>query len=108
MIWGAGSQSVDVKIVLVVFSPRSLEEEIVTLTDWWGGGGQSDPPSTFDTIHPIGMKFSTYNKLHLQFQFSETTWCLIGFHSNDSQINDVTGDRHLGFLYFQIFFRLYF
>ena len=33
-----------------------------------GGGGQSDPPSTFDTIHPIDMKFGTYNKLHLYFQ----------------------------------------
>ena len=43
-------------------------------------GGQSDPlpPSTFDTIHPIGLKVGAYNKLHLYFQLSETTWCLIG------------------------------
>ena len=94
------SQSADVKKVLVVFSPRSLEEEIVTRTDWWGGGGQSDPPSTFDTIHPIGMKFGTYNKLHLQFQFSETTWCLIGFHSNDSQIKT---SQEIAILDFYIF-----
>ena len=37
---------------------------------WRGGGGVSRTPrpSTFDTIHPIDMKFSTYNKLHLYFQ----------------------------------------
>ena len=39
------------------------------------------------------MKFGTYNKLHLYFQLSETTWCLIGFHGNDNQINGVTGGR---------------
>ena len=53
-----------------------------------GGGGEGaligHPPSTFDTIHP------------------ETTWCLIGFHGNNSQIHDVTGGRHLGFFNFQI------
>ena len=63
------------------------------------------PPSTFDTIHPIDMKLGTYNKLHLYFQLSETTWCLIGFHGNNSQLNDVTDDRHLGFLHFQILFK---
>ena len=31
------------------------------------------------------MKFGTYNKLHLYFQLSETTWCLIGFHGNNSK-----------------------
>ena len=51
------------------------------------------------------MKFGTYNKLHLYFQLSETTWGLISFHSNDSQINDVTGGRDLGFLNFQILFK---
>ena len=48
------------------------------------------------------MKFGAYNKLHLYFQLNETTWCLIGFHANNSQINNVTGGRHLGFLNFQI------
>ena len=68
-----------------------------------GGGGQSDtPPSTFDTIHPTDLKFGTYNKLRLYFQLSETMWCLIGFHGNNSQINDITGGRHLGFSNFQI------
>ena len=52
------------------------------------------------------MKFGTYNKLHLYFQLNKTTWCLIGFHSNDSQINDVASGRHLGFLKFQILFKL--
>ena len=33
----------------------------------------------------------TYNKLHLYFQLSKNTWCIIGFHGNNSQINDVTG-----------------
>ena len=80
-------------------NPRSLEEKIVTRSlEVGGGGGQSDPsPSTFDIFHPIDMKLGTYNKLHLYFQLSETTWCLIGFHSNSSQINDVTGGGHLGF-----------
>ena len=82
----------------------SLEEKIVTRS--LGGGGQSDPPlSTFDTINPIDMKLGTCNKLHLYFQLSETTWCLIGFHGNNSQIDDVTGGRHLGFSNFQILFK---
>ena len=62
-------------------------------------------PSTFDTIHPIDLKFGTYNKLHLYFQLSVTMWCLIGFHGNNSQINDVTQGRRLGFLNFQILFK---
>ena len=88
------------------FNPRSLLEKIVTQSLEGGGGGQSDPPSTFDTIHPIDLKFGTYSKLHLYFQLSETTWCLIGFYVNNSQINDVTGGRHLGFSNFQILFYL--
>ena len=43
--------------------------------------------------------------LHLYFQLSKTTWCLIGFHGNNSQINDITGNRHLGFSNFQILFK---
>ena len=31
------------------------------------------------------MKLGTYNKLHLYVQLSETTWCLIGFHGNNSK-----------------------
>ena len=69
-----------------------------------GGGGQSDPLSTFDTIHLIDLKFGTDNKLHFNFQLSKTTWCLIDFHGNNSQINDVTGGRH-GFSNFQILFK---
>ena len=77
------------------FNSRSLDEKIVTRSL---EGYQSDPPpSTFDTINPIDMKLGTYNKLHLYFQLSETTWCLIGFHGNNSQINDVTGGCLLGF-----------
>ena len=67
---------------------------MVTRTLEWGGG---QSPSTFDTIHPIGMEFDTYNKLYLFFQLSETAWCLIDFHGNDSQINDVTRGHHLRF-----------
>ena len=67
-----------------IFNPRSLLEKIVTRS--LEGGGQSEPPSpsTFDTIYPIDLKFGTYNKFHLYFQLSETTWCLIGFHGNNS------------------------
>ena len=69
-------------------------------------GVNRSPPSTFDTIHPIDLKFGTYNKLHLYFQLSVTTRCLIGFHGNNSQINDVTGGRHLEFLNLQILFKI--
>ena len=87
----------------VSFNPRSLLEKTVTRSL---EEGQSDPPpSTFDTIHSIDMKLDTYSKLHLYFQLSATKWCLIGFHGNNSQINDVTGGRRLGFLKFQIFFK---
>ena len=74
---------------------RSLLEKIVTRS--LEGGGRS--------IHSIDLKFGTHNKLHLYFQLSETTGCLIGFHGNNSQINDVTGGRHLGFSNFQILFK---
>ena len=70
-----------------------------------GGGVIRTPPSTFDTIHPIDLKSGTYNKLHLYFQLNVTMWCLIGFHGNKSQINDITGGCHLGFLNFQILFK---
>ena len=66
-----------------VLNPRSLEEKIVTQSL---KGGSIRPPSTFDTI-------------------CETMQCLIGFHGNNSQINDVTGGHHLGFLNFQILFK---
>ena len=92
-----------VKMHDVCVNPRSLPEKIVTQN--LEGGGQLDPPSTFDTIHPIYMKLGTYNKLHLYFQLSKTTWCLLDFHGNNSKINDVTGGRHLGFSNFQILFK---
>ena len=57
------------------------------------------PPSTFDTNHPIDMKFGVYNKLHLYFQLTET------IYGNNSQINYVNGVRHLGFSNFQILFK---
>ena len=88
----------------VKFNPRSLLEKIVTRS-FDGGLSQTPPPSTFDTTHPIDLKFGTYNKLHLFFQLSETTWCRIGFHGNNCQINDVTGGRHRGFSNFQILFK---
>ena len=88
-----------------MFNPRSLLEKIVTRSLEGGGVSIGIPPSTFDTIHSIDSKFGTYNKLHLYFQLSETTWCLIGFHSNNSQINDVTGGRLLGFSNCHILFK---
>ena len=69
------------------------------------GGGGSIPPSTFDTIHPFDLKFGTNNKLHLNFQLSKTTWCLIGFHGNNSQTIYVIGGRYLGFSNFQTLFK---
>ena len=89
-------------------NPRSLEEKIDTRSLERGARGQSDlPPSTFDTIHLIDLKFGTYNKLHLYFQLSETMCCLIGFHGNHCQINDVTAGRHLGFIKFSDFVQIY-
>ena len=91
---------------ILMFNPRSLLEKIVIRSLGGGGGVNRTPsPSTFDTIHPIDLKFGTYNKLHLCFQLRKTTWCLIGFHGNNSQINDVTGGRHLRFSNFQILFK---
>ena len=70
-----------------------------TLITWSLEGGVSrTSPSSFDTIHSIDLKFGKYNKLHLYFQLSGTTLCLISLNGNNSQINDVTGGRHLGFL----------
>ena len=78
------------------------------LREWINRTTPPPPPpssSTFDTIHLIDLKFGTYNKLHLYFQLNGTTLCLIGFHGNNNQINDVTGGRHLGFSNFQILFK---
>ena len=36
-----------------LINPRNLEEKIVTRSLDGGGGDQSDPPSSFDAIHPI-------------------------------------------------------
>ena len=72
-------------------NPRSLVEKIVT--------------GSLNSIHPNDLEFGTHSKLNLYFQLSKTTWCLIGFHGNNSQINDVTGGRHLGFSNFQILFK---
>ena len=93
-----------------ISNPRSLEEKIVTRSLGGGGGGSIGPPFYFrhnsSDWHKIWyIKFGTYNKLYLYFKVSETTWCLIGFHGNNSQINDVTGGRHLGFWNFQILFK---
>ena len=79
-------------------NPRSLLEKIV-IRSLEGGGCQSDQ------FIRLTLKFGTYNKLYLYFQLSENTWCLIGFHGNNSQINDITGGRYLGFSKFQIFFK---
>ena len=74
----------------ILVNPKSLEEKIVTRSH---ERGQSIGPLPFYlcTVLPIDMKLSTHNKLHLYFQFSETTSCLIGFHVNNSQTNDITG-----------------
>ena len=99
--------NLNVGCICTVFDPRSLEGKIVTRSLEVGkGGGQSNLPplSTFDTIHPIDTKLGRYNKLHLYFQLSETTWCIIGLHGNNSKKNDISGGRHLGFLNFQILF----
>ena len=68
--------------------------------------GLSDPSlQLFEIIHPIDLMIGTY-ELPFCFQLRETTWCLIGFHGNHSQINDVTSGCHLGFLNCQILFIL--
>ena len=80
----------------LTINPRTLKRKIVHV-HLAGGWGQSDPPpsslSTFDTIHPIDMKFGTYNELPLYFQSSVVMWFLIGFHGNHSYLKDVTSGR---------------
>ena len=98
-------------INFLILIPGSLEDKIVTRSlgglGGWGVNRTPPPPhSTFDTIHPIDLKFGAYDKPHLYFQLSVTMWCLTGFHGNNMQINDVTGGRHLGFLNFQILFKV--
>ena len=51
---------------LITFNPRSLLEKIATRS-LERSIGPPPPPFTFDTIHPIDLKFGTYNKLHLYF-----------------------------------------
>ena len=53
---------------LVWLTLQALKKKIVART-LEGGGEESigPPPSTFDTIRPIDIKFGTYNKLHLYF-----------------------------------------
>ena len=100
-----GANQVQLHFRSVKLNPRSLLEKIVTRNLGGGASVGPPPPSTFDTIHPIDLKISTYNKIHLYFQLSVATWCLIGFHGNNSQKNNVTGGRHLGFSNFQILFK---
>ena len=83
-----------------MFNPRSLEEKIVTRSLGGGGGGGGESIGLpFYFRHDLSdvMKFGAYNKLHFYFQLRETMRCLISFHGNNSQINDVTGGLHLGF-----------
>ena len=52
-----------------------------------GGGGSIRPlPSTFDNIHPIDFIFGTCNDRSVYSQLIKTTFCLIGFHCNHSNI----------------------
>ena len=89
-------------ILITIINPRSLLEKIVTRSlEGEGGSIGPPPPSIFDTIHPIDLKFGTHSKLRFYFQLRETTWCLIGFHGNNSQINDVTGAAILDFQIFR-------
>ena len=76
----------------IAVNPRRNKPKKVTRRHK-GGGAIVYIPSTFDKIHPIDLIFGTYNELSMYFQLIETTWCLIGFHGNDSHINDVTDKR---------------
>ena len=106
------SSSFEIEVVIFrnssALTLEASKKKIVYTRSFEGWGGREPigpPPYTLDTIHLIDMKFGTYNKLHLDIQLRETTWCLVGFHGNNSQIHDVTVGRHLGFLNFQILFK---
>ena len=94
-------------MITLFINPRSLEKKIVTRSLDVGEGRSIGPAPTFDTIHPIDMKFGTYNKLHLYFQLSETTWYLVGFHGNNNQRNDVIGGHHSWIFQFSDFFQIF-
>ena len=83
------------KICLKLLNPRSLLEKIVTRS--LEGRSIGPPPLLLSTqfVESIDLKFGAYSKLHLYFQLSETMWCRIGFHGNNSKINDVTVSCHL-------------
>ena len=66
-----------------------------------GGWSIGPLPFTFDKTNPIGMIFGTYNERSLYFPLNVTTWCLTGFHGNQSYINDVTSGYYLGFFLFK-------
>ena len=83
-------------------TPRSLKEKKATRTLEGKGVNRTPSPSTFDITHPIDMIFGTYNKMPLYFQLSKTTSSLIGFHGNQSYINDVI----LGFKVFGFYLNL--
>ena len=86
---------------------EASKEKIVSRT--LEGGGQSDPPPPLLIFKQKFIRL-TWNLVHIvsficTFQLSETSWCLICFNVNDSQINDVTSGENLGFVNVQILFK---
>ena len=87
-------------------NPRRHKLKRITRRHKRGGGGGGlvgHLPSTFNIIHPIDLIFGTYNKLSLYFQLIESTWYLIGIHSNHSHINDVIVAAILDFKFSDFF-----
>ena len=88
----------------LLLTKEASNKALIQTLEGAGGRGSIGPPSTFDTIHQVYVKFGTYNKLPLFFQLSVVTWCSIDF--DGTRVNDVTSGRHLGFLRFQILFKV--
>ena len=64
------------------FNTRKHEKKSYTIHQGMRGEGSIGPPSGFQSIQPIDMKFGMCNKSPVYFQISIVMWHLIGFHGN--------------------------
>ena len=67
---GAGVQ----RILYCTVNTKPLTGALSTLFNYRSlGGSIGPPPSSFETLHLVDLKFGKFNKFHLYFQLSVTT-----------------------------------